>query len=430
MQIYSLMTVIYGCLATYAIIVDCNFLTNDLITKRIDRELVKQLGKCGDIEWMKNYTLFHNSNLGKDNKINYLVAIPNLSGLADRVIGFTTVFLFSMLTNRLFQIGDRNELTLISTAFISNSINWSRPQDQDWIIEPLKHKASQRNYNNSILDTHSYYAVNTIDDWKLQDRFLRQDLNSIFPIDYKTIFISINRGKTIRIFENSNYRIILEKYGLNPYNAFGCIVNYLIKPRVEIFHPIIDQFLKITDPNPKILKIGIQIRVGDWQFNKADQSINLNHFRSFFECAQQIENFAMKPSNDGTSNYTSSLWYFLSDSKQLRIAAKHKYGDKIITNTDIITEHSAKESSVCSIEGNNNCTVSLTGYTTAAAEWYTLGFADYFVITLYSGYGRSAGFRSLKRDHIYTIKNGNGDALCNEKSFTDLENLSFDWSGI
>jgi hypothetical protein len=60
-----------------------------------------------------------------------------------------------------------------------------------------------------------------------------------------------------------------------------------------------------------------------------------------------------------------------------------------------------------------------------------MGYTDYHVITRYSGYGRTAGMRSLRKNSIYTIQIGQKNvAVCDDKSFTDLENLSYDWSGI
>ncbi len=74
------------------------------------------------------------------------------------------------------------------------------------------------------------------------------------------------------------------------------------------------------------------------------------------------------------------------------------------------------------------CAVSSSGFTNAAAEWWMLGYADYHVITLYSGYGRTGGYRTLTTDRIYTLHDKPME--CTKKSFTDQEKLMFDWSGI
>jgi len=57
-----------------------------------------------------------------------------------------------------------------------------------------------------------------------------------------------------------------------------------------------------------------------------------------------------------------------------------------------------------------------------------LGYADYHVITLYSGFGRSGAYRTLEQERIYTL---NQKALeCTPKSFTEHGDMVFEWAGI
>lgn len=128
--------------------------------------------------------------------------------------------------------------------------------------------------------------------------------------------------------------------------------------------------------------------------------------------------------------YNSAKWLLVTDSATLRKEAVAHYGEKFITNPHLKIEHSSKESSVC--KGNQpNCQVSNEGFTTAAAEWWLLSYARYHVISLYSGFGRSAAFHSLYPHSIYTIQTAKAKSpvIC-ERTFTDLETLSYDWSGI
>lgn len=112
----------------------------------------------------------------------------------------------------------------------------------------------------------------------------------------------------------------------------------------------------------------------------------------------------------------------------LRLAAVEQYGrSKVITALNVTLDHSAKERSVCR---RGDCTVDTNSFMTAAAEWWLLGEADYHVITKNSGYGRSAGFRSLNRDRIYSIHSGRQSKSCGSGDFTPLENLAYEWSGI
>jgi hypothetical protein len=213
--------------------------------------------------------------------------------------------------------------------------------------------------------------------------------------------------------------------GLSPHTAFGCLTNFMLVPKSSIFTPLAEQFLTMADLNPDILKISIQIRVGDatWSSPSSieDGSASLKHFHSFFACAKEIEEFAM-----AEGSYKSVLWYLATESMPLRRAAAEHYGSKLITSLRATLEHSAKEGSVCT----GDCKVSQEGFTTAAAEWWMLGYAEYHVVSLNSGDGRSGAFRTLNKDMVYTVPHNNKPIKRNKNSATDLENIMYDWSGI
>lgn len=402
-------------------------------------ELVNSLHKliptdkyCAN-SWTQTYTKFHHDNVLTNS--SKLIFVPILSGLADRIIGTSTSFLFAVLTNKVFQIGNRHQLPNFETVFTSPNINWTRHVDEEWLLDPLRDNAANRYYDQATLAQGKYYAVNTINQYKLQDAFLRQDINNLLGNSYN-IFISINRGKTIRIFENDHYKQKLASMGLLPYTAFGCMVHYLFTPRPEIFVPVLPQLhslihhsypRSVASGNDKVasLRIGIHIRTGDKHLMSYDHAApGIASFHHHFDCATQIETFAR------VSPDQPVVWYLLTDSPQLRKEAVEKYGDKILTSLTSRIEHSAKEASVCT----HDCQVSNTGFQTAAAEWYLFGLCEYFVISEWSGYGRSAAFRSLRNDSIYTIRNDKRGhplhAVCDQKSFSELFDMPYDWSGI
>lgn len=385
--------------------------------------------------WMKSYSTFHQDNIIKDTSPK-LIFVPILSGLADRLIGVSTSFLFAVLTDRVFQIGNRHQLPFLETIFTSPHINWTRGTDEEWLLDPLRDITAIRNYEQSILSQGKYNAVNTINQYKLQDAFLRQDISHLFGTS-ENVFISINRGKTIRIFENVHYKEKLAAMGLSSYTAFGCLIHYLFTPRPEIFIPVLPQLralVNYSSPHNSgstgtqvwpALRIGIHIRTGDRHLMSYDHAApGLASFHHHFDCATQIETFAR------ASPTQPVVWYLLTDSPQLRKEAVEKYGDKVLTSLTSRIEHSAKEPSVCT----HDCTVSHAGFQTAAAEWYLLGLCEYFVISEWSGFGRSAAFRSLRNDSIYTIRNDKRGrplhAVCDQRSFTELGDMPYDWSGI
>lgn len=381
---------------------------------------------CG-MSWKEEYKLFHKKELSQHSP-KILVAVPHLSGFADRVIGFTTVFMISILTNRAIQISNRGLLPPLNLAFHFPNIHFNRKEDEPWLIEPLKHKASVRNYNESVLESKKYFAVNTLDDFRLQDRLLRGNLTDILGgSNIETVLMVTNRGKTIRMFENQNYvKYLTDHMGLNPSTAFGCLANYLIQPKPKIFLSAFSEFSNLTNPDPSVLKIAIQIRTGDSSLENIQHSIDLWKYSAFFSCAEQIENFAF---NLTEFKFTKAIWYLATDSLPLRKAALEKYGNKIITNLNIKLEHSARDKVQCL---GGDCPVSDEGFRMAVAEWWMQSFAHYHVISEYSGYGRSAAMLTLNASTIYTIryKMQSKFVQCDPKTFTDLENLAYDWSGI
>ena len=352
-----------------------------------------------------------------------------LAGLADRIIGFATTFMIAFLTGRAFQMGRRRELPILEKAFESPFINWTREQDPDWLLEPLKLKVDRRNYNESVLASKEYWAVNTLDDWRFQDRLIREDLSVLMGGDTQTTLMVSNRGKTIRMFENLHYQHRLTKIGLTPYTAFGCMTNYLIQPRPEIFLPVAKQFEFMSRNQSDVLKISIQVRVGDWAWADKDHQTTTKNFKYFFRCARAIEAWAM-----AKGNYSDVKWYLATESMPLRQAAVKAWGDKVVTSLNTTIEHSAKESSVCNGGADADhkaavgCDVTDPGFLAAAAEWWMIGYADYHVVTRWSGYGRSGAFRTITSNSLYTIHDTH--VTCSEDNYSPLDEIMYDWSGI
>lgn len=394
-------------------------------------ELVSTLRKLTPTEkhcsnsWTENYSKFHRENVAKDTP--KLIFIPNISGLADRIIGLTTSLLLAVLTNRVFQIGNRSVLLSLDILFNAPNIDWMRQLDEEWLIEPLRDSADIINYNETILAEGKYSAINSIRNDSVVAAIAQSDVGNVLG-NSKNVFLVLNRGKTVAIFSNENYRDKLTSMNLTQYSTFGCLVNYLFSPKPEIFIPVLPQLRALighstptsirggTDAWPT-LRIGIQIRVGDHLMASADEAaIGIAKFQYYFDCASEIESFARLSLNQ------TVVWYLITDSIHVRQQAAEKFGEKIITSLNSTIEHSAKE--FC-----GGCKVSHEGFKAAAAEWYMFGLCDYFVISLMSGYGRSAAFRSLRQNSIYTVVN-HGPTQCGQRSFNDVDFLGRSWSGI
>ena len=124
---------------------------------------------------------------------------------------------------------------------------------------------------------------------------------------------------------------------------------------------------------------GIQIRVGDYVFdNPYSQFLNNTaYFQYFFICAEYLEKQILSE-----QPHKKVLWYFLSDSFELRLDVKKQYGDKLITNTVDRAMHSGNK------DGG------LASLRSLLAEELTLALCDYFIISHDSGVGRMGSWLS------------------------------------
>ena len=271
--------------------------------------------------------------------------------MADRIVGFTTGLTLAIITDRAFQMGRRSPLRGFEEAFHQPHINWTREADPEWLMAPLARRIVPNQYNESILASKLYYAVNTIENVQMEDALGTQDAHQYMGGDAQTTMLVTNRGKTIRLSTSARYKKLFDKMGLNAMTTFGCLVNYAIQPKREIFLPVYDQFEKMSALDPNVLKISIQIRTGDstWSTPHHTQTNEalLQSYHRFFACAKQIETFVVAAN---TSRYTSVLWYLATDSIALRQAAVAHYKDKIVTSLQATLEHSSKELAVCKPE--------------------------------------------------------------------------------
>ena len=59
-----------------------------------------------------------------------------------------------------------------------------------------------------------------------------------------------------------------------------------------------------------------------------------------------------------------------------------------------------------------------------------MGEADYFIITMNSGFGRSAAMRAGKEKNTFTLEPGRGHPSCGPDNFTPVGAMSHHFSGL
>jgi len=58
----------------------------------------------------------------------------------------------------------------------------------------------------------------------------------------KIVYVSTNRGMSIKIFSHPKFGRMLRAMGLREWSAFGCIFNYLFRPSSEALHAFGGEF--------------------------------------------------------------------------------------------------------------------------------------------------------------------------------------------
>ena len=381
---------------------------------------------CGS--WQEAYIERHRAILNGTLPPRYLVSVSVEAGLADRLTGTITEFMFALLTGRAFQIITYGTLPRFEAAFLAPHINWSRPCDNDTLIANLKYTyRGQREYqgNRSYgpeVDTKLYWPLYWINYDAELNFFLSSNVSNQ-PMNHEnvtTLFIASNRGRIVRMFSNPYHRSQLFRMGLRPETAVKCLFNFLFSPTDALRKTMNREFtaLQTTDA----LKININIRVGDSVFDPAfDDTTTLPPFEHFFDCALQVESFARLPNQ-------KVIWYFTSDSLRLRQLVKQKYGEKVLTEENLRYVHGDCGDSDAKRYGN--CTRESHDFSIrmAAGQMYAMSMCDYHVVSLVSGFGRFATVLSDFWHNVYQVQDKN--PLCGRSNFDSLESLTTDGAGI
>lgn len=163
-----------------------------------------------------------------------------------------------------------------------------------------------------------------------------------------------------------------------------------------------------------VLKIGIQIRVGDRTLAKGRRDFTgLVQYDAFFDCAAQLE------ANRRASPKQRVLYYMISDSVRLRKLASAALGPKLVTSLDVPVQHSRKEYRLTE-DGMRR------GFASAAAEMWLFSLTDYQIITLHSGFGRLGAYMSGRFHQVYDI-----DVVQEQQTAPPLRSCSpYDYASI
>lgn len=117
----------------------------------------------------------------------------------------------------------------------------------------------------------------------------------------------------------------LDKLGLKPFSAFGCILNYLFRPKP----PVLDFITEYTSlfSLPTVFAVGIQIRTGDAEMmgGSVKQIHSVKNYNHYFKCASDLVKTHAQPDQ-------RAIYFLITDSNELREDAKRIYGDSMVVS--------------------------------------------------------------------------------------------------
>jgi hypothetical protein len=189
---------------------------------------------------------------------------------------------------------------------------------------------------------------------------------------------------------NSHIKQRLRSMGLNPTNIFGCLFDFLYRPKptnMSRVTPLLPQLL-----DPTVLKVGLQIRTGDEHLGGGKQPKQFEDAFEWFHCAKVVEQHWKPPGQ-------KSVWFVLTDSPDIRRGAARYLGDQVVTMRDALLAHT-----LYIPNGADSKAASILGF--AAAETWLFSLMDVHVISQLSGFGRMGAMMSGNWDHIIQLPAG------------------------
>lgn len=281
-----------------------------------------------ETEYLLDENFMHISNQGLR---RFVIASEN-SGVNDRLMGILTSFYAALLSNRTFHIlrydkePGRTIVASFHAALNENKIKWHISEKRHSMKYARLTQYIRSRVNNKDIATIIYYDGDPLfHPWFNEHHPLT---NSVIFGPIPTVIFQSNRGNTYHLFKDSEFKQTLAELTGNmpPEFAARCAFHFLFKPNHETLTRSYRDSITLTLPN--VVTIGIQIRVGDEVYFR-DQSeerfsnISYPYFANFFNCAEYIESTMIAKEYD--LSHTKVLWYFMSDSMQLKINAKKRY---------------------------------------------------------------------------------------------------------
>mmetsp|Transcript_6767 Transcript_6767/g.18159 ORF Transcript_6767/g.18159 Transcript_6767/m.18159 type:complete len:480 (-) Transcript_6767:609-2048(-) len=351
--------------------------------------------QCG--KWVTEYAALHRAILAGKAPQRYAIMRSKQefgNGLADRLASSVSILLFAILTDRAFLYdwdppppppgipihegcgGPQQKYrpsTPLWSALRSDFINWT-----------YEHSRSPEAGNSTLLM--DYVCDKGMDEYRAM--FASQDLTAVGEGFHSVVWYTDHAG-VYSAFNNPYLQPALAALGLQQDIAFACLFDFLYRPVPEVVNMFRPELQILLDPS--VFKIGLQIRVGDWQLVSASSYFFRPQnfpslFHHYFQCAEEIEGSLAQPGQ-------RVVWFVLTDVLSLRQRLKDRYGPRILTNTTVVVEHTVKSD-----------VRSDSPFLQAAGELWLFSLTDHHILTRTSGFGKVGAMLSAAGpSHIYQV---------------------------
>lgn len=332
-----------------------------------------------------------------------------------------------MLTGRAFTLTTAYEgMQPFEVGYLAPNINWSTGTEHlDLLKDLLKGHSSHENGPPEFLTPRIrlFNAINPehrtdIDGKGVIEMFESKNLSEQAH-DKEIVFLTLNRGISVRLFDNPYHADQLRNMGLTSETAFGCAINFLFAPKPEIMESIKPELALLKRSNT--ISIGLHIRIGDHVLHGDDSNtLDIEKYRNFFSCAQQIEDAMIEEGSDRAD----VIWLLLSDSRVLRREAIKTFGAKLRTRLDSKIEHSFGHQYT-----NSRAHASIEGFLEAIGEHWLFGLTDKQVVDKDSGYGQTAAYRTFRRGSVFLVSLG-VKANCRLEDAVTMKSAGYTRAGV
>ena len=311
-------------------------------------------------------------------------------------MGTISIFYFALLTRRAFTLCTSVAHQLpVEAIYESVHINWTASSEHTTLVSRLPGSATELGKQNAVGSGYQHWRLINPD----RDEYARTTFDTFshgnlsqLGADKQIVLFTLNRGASVRLFDNPFHEQQLRNMGLSPETAFGCAVDFLFAP--------VPKILNMIRPSVEYLKnyltIGIHVRTGDHTFHTADIA-KVKDAKRFFMCAHRIETDIIAESK-AKGKQNEVLWVLISDSMNLRRQAQTMYKEKIYTVSDTPIEHTMSEFNL-----GKRPNATLSGFLTAASEHWLFGLLDIHVVDYHSGFGRSGAMRTFQDGKMFMI---------------------------